>query len=80
MVIFGKLSEEALKVRLARHPDCRPHIAGQGFTWYECGVCKRTLMHSDTGIPVLCKECADNYVACRWCGQGIRGVPKNKAA
>ena len=43
-------------------------MAGQAFTEYQCGACKKFYQHPSTSVPKLCDDCADKFEACVRCG------------
>jgi hypothetical protein len=46
----------------------RPRIAGQAFTERPCGLCDKTIKHSNTAIGVICEACSDESGMCSHCG------------
>jgi hypothetical protein len=61
-----------------KHQSCRycyyirgDRIVGQAFTTYKCGICKQDNSWHNTGIPVLCPECAKKNNLCISCGADI---------
>lgn len=61
------------KDRLARL-ECKAcyytvRITGQAFTRYICRRCGQEGMHHNTGVPMLCDNCADKSVLCAQCGK-----------
>jgi hypothetical protein len=61
------------KERLARH-ECKAcyytvRFTGQAFTRYTCKMCGKEDMHHNTGVPMLCANCADKNVLCAQCGK-----------
>jgi hypothetical protein len=59
------------KDRLAQH-ECKAcyyavRISGQAFTHYACRQCGKEGMHHNTGVPLLCDDCADKGVLCSRC-------------
>jgi hypothetical protein len=43
-------------------------ISGQAITNWECRICKKEDVHSDTGVPHYCKDCSELYELCTECG------------
>jgi hypothetical protein len=43
-------------------------IVGHGFTPWKCAGCGAEGMHSNTGVPLFCTRCADDYDLCVDCG------------
>jgi hypothetical protein len=61
-------------------------IVGHGFTTYTCQECEKEHRHPNTGVPRLCRECAEAKRVCRRCGadielkeRGQQPKPKPKA-
>lgn len=47
------------------------YLVGQAFTEWECGVCSKSEIYPNTGVPKVCKECADIHSLCVRCGADI---------
>lgn len=43
-------------------------ISGQSFTTWYCGVCGKSDIHPNTGVPRLCISCSKEYELCKSCG------------
>jgi hypothetical protein len=46
-------------------------IGGAAMTTQPCGICSKDVMYGSTCTDKLCKECADEYKLCRYCGGDI---------
>lgn len=51
----------------------RDTITGQAMTMWACGLCAKETMHSNTGVPRLCKACAATHNLCAECGGDVNG-------
>ncbi len=53
-------------------------ITGQAFTQWHCVLCNKEGMHHNTGIPTLCKDCAEKEGLCKQCGATLHIKPIDK--
>jgi hypothetical protein len=54
----------------------RGAVVGQGFTEYQCKQCGKPHMHENTGVPKLCRKCAEQSGRCRQCAADLDVVEK----
>ncbi len=43
-------------------------IGGTAITQQSCGICEKVIMYSSTNTDAMCKECAEKYQLCVYCG------------
>ncbi len=53
-------------------------IAGAAFTEWNCEICGKLSIYSNTAIPKCCDECSDNYDLCVECGGDINMKNRRK--
>lgn len=70
--------KDARKVERLRQYECKwcfyfrgDRIAGQAFTDYTCGVCRKECSWSNTAVPAICPECTMRLKICRRCGADL---------
>lgn len=54
----------------------RGGVVGHGFTEYKCEQCGDHYMHENTGVPKLCRQCAESSGRCRQCAADLDQVEK----
>jgi hypothetical protein len=54
--------------------DCnkKSQISGQAFREYICKLCWKICMHPNTGVPMICRSCAEKYNRCQRCEQSLK--------
>jgi hypothetical protein len=55
-----------------------PRISGQAFTGYICNLCHEEKLWPNTGIPVICMECADAKGLCIRCGNSRESQERSR--
>lgn len=43
-------------------------IVMHAMTEFECMNCRKKQMHENSSVPMLCKDCAEQYAVCEQCG------------
>ncbi len=68
---FDPNKKERIKISLCKPCFYSSSISGQAMTEWECGLCGKKELNSNTDIPEICLDCSIEYDLCSHCGADV---------